>query len=131
MKRQFLKTNLAVAAVLLSSTLQAVAVSATPQAVFDSMRANFRADKAAGLNARYEFEISGARGGTWSLEVKNGRCRVEKMTIEKPDVTLTASDSDWVALANGELNGAWAFVTGRLKIRGDQSVARKLDEIFP
>lgn len=131
MKMKQLKDFLAVAVILLASSMSATAGGATPQEVFDSMRANFRADKAAGLNARYQFEISGARGGTWAVEVKNGRCHFQKAKIEKPDVTLTVSDKDWVALANGRLNGVWAFVTGRLKIRGDQNVARKLDELFP
>ncbi len=131
MKMKQLKIFLAVAVILLASSISATAGGATPQEVFDSMRANFRADKAAGLNARYQFEISGARGGTWAVEVKNSRCHFQKAKIEKPDVTLTVSDKDWVALANGRLNGVWAFATGRLKIRGDQNVARKLDELFP
>jgi putative sterol carrier protein len=36
-----------------------------------------------------------------------------------------------VAMSNGTLKGTWAFLTGRLKVRGPQSVAKKLDEIFP
>ena len=51
--------------------------------------------------------------------------------IENPNVTFIASDQSWVALSNGTLGGKWAFLTGRLKIRGSQSLARKLDEIFP
>jgi len=34
-------------------------------------------------------------------------------------------------MSNGKLKGTWAFVTGRLKVQGSQSLARKLDEIFP
>ncbi|MDQ6809589.1 MAG: SCP2 sterol-binding domain-containing protein [Verrucomicrobiota bacterium] len=105
--------------------------SVTPQDVFDSMRAHFRAEKAAGLKVKYQFEITGPHGGIWSAEVNNGRCRIEKTKLEKPDVTLIASDSDWVALSNGRLSGVWAYVSGRLKIRGDQSLARKMDELFP
>ena len=51
-------------------------------------------------------------------------------TIEKPDVTFSSSDKDWVALSNGKLGGTWAYLSGRLKISGDQSVAKKLGEIF-
>lgn len=105
--------------------------SATPQDVFDAMQASFRADKAAGVNARYQFEITGARGGVWSTEVKDNRCRFQKAAIEKPDVTLVASDADWVAIANGKLNGVWAGMTGRLKVRGNHALARKLEELFP
>ena len=51
--------------------------------------------------------------------------------IANPNVTFAASDKDWVALSNRHLSGVWAAVTGRLKIRGDQAAARKLDELFP
>jgi hypothetical protein len=29
------------------------------------------------------------------------------------------------------MGGTWAYLTGRLRIRGDQGLARKLGEIFP
>ena len=36
--------------------------SSTPQDVFDGMRKSFRADKAKGVNVRYQFELSGPSG---------------------------------------------------------------------
>jgi hypothetical protein len=36
-----------------------------------------------------------------------------------------------VALSNNELGGTWAYITGRLKIKGPHSIAKKLDAIFP
>jgi putative sterol carrier protein len=41
------------------------------------------------------------------------------------------SIKDWVAVSNGQPGGTWAYMTGRLKIRGDQGLARKLGQIFP
>lgn len=105
--------------------------SATPQEVFDSMRANFRADKATGIHARYQFELSGPHGGVWSIEVKDARCQFGKAKITNPDVIVTVSDKDWVALSNDKLSGPWAYLTGRLKMRGSHVLARKLDELFP
>jgi putative sterol carrier protein len=54
-----------------------------------------------------------------------------KGKISGPNVTFVARDKDWVAVSNGKLGGTWAYMTGRLKIRGDQGLARKLGEIFP
>jgi putative sterol carrier protein len=51
--------------------------------------------------------------------------------ISDPNVTFVAKDKDWVAVSNGQLGGTWAYMTGRLRIRGDQGLARKLGEIFP
>jgi putative sterol carrier protein len=54
-----------------------------------------------------------------------------KGKIPNPNVTFIATDKDWVAICHDQLSGTWAYLTGRLKVRGDQGVARKLGEIFP
>jgi len=105
--------------------------STTPQDVFDGMRASFRSEKAAGLNARFQFNISGPHGGIWSIEVNNKHCHFARAKIDNPDVTLIVSDNDWVAISNGKLSGVWASLSGRLKVRGNPMLARKLDELFP
>src|SRR5256714_14076716 len=105
--------------------------SSTPQQVFDGMRESFRADKAKGVHARYQWELSGPNGGQWWIEVNDGKFKMERGKIDNPNVTFVASDNTWVALSNGTLKGTWAVLTGRLKVRGSQSLARKLDEIFP
>src|SRR2546422_8226075 len=105
--------------------------SSTPQQVFDGMRQSFQAQKAKGVHARYQWELSGPNGGQWWIDVNDGTFKMGRGKIDNPSVTFITSDNDWVAMSNGKLKGTWAFMTGRLKVRGSQSVARKLDEIFP
>ena len=102
-----------------------------PQEVFDGMRQSFRAEKAKGVHLKYQWQLSGPEGGEWWIEVSDGKFQMGRGRINNPDVTFITSDKNWVALSNGTLGGKWAFFTGRLKIRGSQSAARKLDEIFP
>ena len=102
-----------------------------PQDVFDGMRQSFQADKAKGVYARYQFDLEGPNGGDWWIDVTDGKFKMEKGKIDNPNVTLIASDKDWVALANDQLSGTWAYLTGRLKIRGDRKLAKKLGEMFP
>jgi putative sterol carrier protein len=105
--------------------------SSTPQQVFDGMRQSFQAQKAKGVHARYQWELSGPNGGEWWIDVNDGTYKMGKGKIDNPSVTFITSDADWVAMSNGKLKGTWAFMTGRLKVRGSQAVARKLNEIFP
>jgi putative sterol carrier protein len=102
-----------------------------PREVFDGMRQSFRAEKAKGVHLKYQWQLSGPEGGEWWIEVSDGKFQMGRGKINNPDVTFITSDKNWVALSNGTLGGKWAFFTGRLKIRGSQSAARKLDEIFP
>jgi putative sterol carrier protein len=103
----------------------------TPADVFDGMRKSFRSDKAQGVHARYQWNISGPDGGGWWIVVTDGKCEMGKGKIGNADVTFEVSDQDWVAISNGKLGGTWAYVSGRLKINGPQSIAKKLDAMFP
>ena len=102
-----------------------------PQEVFDGMRESFRADKARGVNLRYQWDLSGPNGGQWWIEVNNGQYKMGRGRTNNPDVTFVASDKTWVDISNGKLKGSWAVMTGRLKIHGSQFAARKLGDIFP
>jgi putative sterol carrier protein len=128
---------LAISALALVSCIGAANAAAsehmdsTPQEVFDSMRGSFQAAKAKGVHARYQWDLSGPQGGQWWIDVNDGKYKMGKGKIDNPNVTFAARDRDWVAVSNGEIGGIWAYLTGRLKIRGDQGLARKLGEIFP
>jgi putative sterol carrier protein len=131
-KRGYLLTAFIAAAVL--STAAAASDDSdnrVPQNVFDGMRQSFSAEKARGVHARYQWELSGPDGGQWWIEIDDGKMKMGRGRIDHPDVTFIASDKSWVELSNGKLKGPWAVLTGRLKIRGSQAVARKLDDIFP
>src|SRR3984893_10518547 len=116
---------------LVFSSVSRAEDNSTPQQVFDGMKQSFRADKAKGVHAKYQWHLSGPNGGDWWCDVEDGKFTMGKWKIDNPTVTFITSDNDWVAMSNGKLKGSWAFMTGRLKVHGPQSVARKLDEIFP
>jgi len=129
-----MKTNrvcLPLLLVLVFSSVSRAEDNSTPQQVFDGMKQSFRADKAKGVHAKYQWILSGPNGGDWWFDVEDGKFTTGKGKIDSPTVTFITSDNDWVAMSNGKLKGTWAFMTGRLKVHGPQSVARKLDEIFP
>ncbi len=46
------------------------------------------------------------------------------------DCTITISKDDFEALAAGELNPTMAFMTGKLKVAGDMSIAMQLSQIL-
>jgi len=128
--------SLAIAAIVIAVCLGATNASkepsnSTPQQVFDGMRQRFQANKAKGVHARYQWDLSGPQGGEWWIDVNDGTYKMGKGKIDHPNVTFVAKDKDWVAVSNGQLGGTWAYLTGRLKIRGDQGLARKLGEMFP
>jgi putative sterol carrier protein len=126
--------QMAVAVVICLGVANATAaerVDSTPQEVFEAMRGSFEPSKAKGVHARYQWDLSGPDGGQWWIDVNDGTYKMGKGKIEHPNVTFVATDKDWVAVSNGQLGGLWAYLTGRLRISGDQALARKLGEMFP
>ena len=130
---RFLSINVVAVAICIGAATATPAerLDSTPQEVFNSMRRSFRPGKAKGVHARYQWDLSGPNGGQWWIDVNDGTYKMGKGKIDHPSVTFVAKDKDWVAVSNGQLGGTWAYLTGRLKIRGDQGLARKLGEMFP
>jgi len=128
---------LAVAALALASPCDAQRLSttrqhnSTPQQALDKRQDAFEAEKAKGVHASYQWELSGPNGGDWWLIVTDGTYTSGKGKLHNPNVTFVATDEDWVAMSNKTLDVSWAYLTGRLKIQGSHGLVRELDKIFP
>ena len=102
------------------------------QQVFDMMPSRFNAAAAAGVNATYQFDLTGDNGGTWQVAVANGGCTVAQgAPNDKPNITITMAAVDYLDMITGKLNPQMAFMGGKLKIKGDMSLALKMQQIFP
>jgi putative sterol carrier protein len=135
MKNKKLSVLLTFIALALVSPCQAQQPSrhqnSTPQEALDKRQDAFQADKAKGVHASYQWELSGPNGGEWWVSVNDGTYKMGRGKIDNPNVTFAASDEDWVAMSNKTLKVQWAYLTGRLKIQGSHSLVKKLDGIFP
>ena len=53
------------------------------------------------------------------------------MSIKAPTVTIAMAADDYVRMVNRDIDGAWAFTTGRAKLSGSIPMAIKMRKIFP
>ncbi len=102
----------------------------TVKETFDLMPTKLRADKAAGVNATIQYEITGDQGGTWHAIIKDGTCAVSSGAAANPNLTLTMSSQDWLDMIGGKLSGQMAFMAGKLKLKGDMGLAMKVGGMF-
>jgi len=66
----------------------------------------------------------------YHFTIANETIDVQTGTHDKPNITLTMKEGDYLDMINGKLNGQMAFMTGKLKIAGDMGLALKLQSLF-
>ncbi|XP_018536542.1 stomatin-like protein 1 isoform X1 [Lates calcarifer] len=118
----------------LSSVPQAVV--ATPNSVEEllgSVKLVLSETLVCQVGACFQFDISLRDGQhrSYYLDLSQGSGAVGAGSLcREPDVTLSMSDSDLVAMLQGQLRPFAAYASGRLKVQGDIKTAMKLEELI-
>ena len=94
---------------------------------FETLESRVDPSKTAGMTNSYLFDIDGA--GQWKVDVDDGKVKVTEGAGEA-DTTLSASEETFQKIANGEQNATAAYMSGKLKIKGDMGAAMKLQKLF-
>jgi putative sterol carrier protein len=103
-------------------------MSGTVQEFFETLPSQADTSKTAGMNNSYAFDIEGA--GQWTVKVEDGSVRVVE-GADEADVTISASEEVFQKIISGEQNPTAAYMTGKLKLKGDMGAAMKLQKLFP
>jgi putative sterol carrier protein len=94
---------------------------------FESLPARADASKTVGMSNTYLFDIEGA--GKWIVAVDDGAVSVREGEGDA-DVTISATEENFQKIVSGEQNPTTAYMTGKLKIKGDMGAAMKLQKLF-
>ena len=86
--------------------------------------------KAGTTNAIYQFDLSGDDGGSYHIVLEGGTGDAGAGAPDNPNPTISMSAADFVGLATGTLDPTMAFMTGKLKVRGDMALAMKLQNLL-
>jgi putative sterol carrier protein len=94
---------------------------------FESLESRVDQSKTAGMNNSYLFDIEGA--GKWTVRVEDGVVNVSEGG-EDADAVISTSEETFEKIASGEQNPTSAYMTGKLKVKGDMGAAMKLQKLF-
>lgn len=83
-----------------------------------------------GMNAVYQFELSGENGGVFHVNVADGSVVLEEGAHNTPNITISMTADDFNSMLEGKLNATSAFMAGKLKVKGDMSLAMKLQNLL-
>jgi putative sterol carrier protein len=102
-------------------------MATTTREFFEGLEGRIDPAKTAGMTNSYVFEIDGA--GTWKVDVKDGNVSVTEGGGDA-DATISASEETFGQIASGDMNATTAYMTGKLKIKGDMGAAMRLQKLF-
>jgi len=99
----------------------------TPKEFFEKvLPAKFDPNKAAGIDAVVQLNITGDNGGDWYLTIKDKKLDVKTGNHQNPTISVKMKDTDYVDMLNGKMTGDKAYMTGKLRFKGNISVGMKL-----
>jgi putative sterol carrier protein len=99
----------------------------TVQEFFQSLESRADPAKTAGMTSSYVFDIDGA--GQWRVEVDDGTVTVADGAGDA-DAVISTSKETFEKIIAGEQNPTSAYMTGKLKVKGDMGAAMKLQKLF-
>ncbi|GMR45079.1 hypothetical protein PMAYCL1PPCAC_15274, partial [Pristionchus mayeri] len=105
--------------------------------LFDTMREELpeHQDQLKKINAIVVYEIlkDGKLAGKWTMDFKKSPNEVyegEPKNGAKPNCTVTMEDETFVALSAGELDPVKAFMSGKVKAKGNIMLMQKLSNVL-
>jgi len=99
---------------------------------FDSVSDEERKALIKKTNGIFQLQVTGPekKEATWTIDMKKTGTVYKGPAKPKADVTIILSDEVFTQLAEGKLNGQKAFMSGKLKTKGNVMLATKLDALL-
>ena len=100
----------------------------TVQEFFQNLATRADTAKTAGMTNSYVFDIEGA--GQWTVEVDDGSGHGDRGRRRRRRTSSRTSQETFEKIVAGEQNPTSAYMTGKLKLKGDMGAAMKLQKLF-
>jgi putative sterol carrier protein len=102
----------------------------TPAELVGAMPNYFLPEKAGSTSVSIQFDLSGENAGKRFITIAGGTATAGEGEVENPNLTLIADSGDFVKIFTGGLDPTAAFMSGKLKIKGDMGLAIRFQSMF-
>jgi putative sterol carrier protein len=94
---------------------------------FEGLPGRIDPERARTLDASYRFDIEGA--GSWRLEADGERAIVTESDAPA-DCVIRTDENTFLRIVRGEQSPMGAYMTGKVRVEGDQGLALRLRDVF-
>ncbi|KAK7100664.1 hydroxysteroid dehydrogenase-like protein 2 [Littorina saxatilis] len=114
-----------------SSASAAPEATEGPAATFNLLEGLLSEELVQRVKGVFQFDLTGSHTGTWFLDLKNGTGAVGKgEPATRADCTMKMDSSLFTDMFAGKASPTTSFMMGKLKIKGDMSLAMKLEKLM-
>jgi len=99
--------------------------------LFSGMVERFNPDAAEGVKALLQFTLTGLQGCNFFIDIKDSTATLVLGGNRSPELSVEIDSRDWGAVVEGRLDGTQAYMTGKMKVKGDMNLLFKLEQLFP
>ncbi len=92
--------------------------------LFETLPVRFRADRAAGWNARIHFLFKDVARSDWTVVVEDGFCRTREGHEGAADCVVTTTEKTYLAIESGQQSAETAFLLGKVKVSNIGAMTR-------
>jgi putative sterol carrier protein len=92
--------------------------------LFETLPVRFRADRAAGWNARFHFRFKDVARSDWTVVVEDGFCRTREGHEGTADCVVTTTEKTYLAIESGQQSAETAFLLGKVKVSNIGAMTR-------
>ncbi|GIX88690.1 hydroxysteroid dehydrogenase-like protein 2 [Caerostris extrusa] len=102
------------------------------ESVFSKIKSTLNEELVSKTKGVYAFQITGPANEIWFVDMKNGSGEVGKgePPAGKADVIFTMDLDSFMKMFSGTLKPTAAFMSGKLKLKGDMGLAMKLEKLM-
>ncbi len=90
----------------------------------------FVPEKAADVAAKVQFEFTGDGGGQYVIHIHDGVCELSEGAAPDARTTVSVAAADYMDIVEGRLDSMKAFMTGKLKVKGDMMFMMRFQQMF-
>ncbi len=90
----------------------------------------FIPEKAAGVDATIQLNLTGNEGGEWAVLIHDQQLEVVPGEVSNPRLVLSGDAQDVLQVLSGRMDGMRALMQGKFKVQGDMSLAMKMAGMF-